>query len=73
MPIALAGNSRSGRAKVATELCDKGYCAAKKMLYRDVKLHIVAQCNHRAMPTPSFMAISKASQHDLDIAKEMFD
>jgi len=73
MPIVLTGNSRSGRAKVAKELCDKGYCAAKKMFYHGVKLHIVAQCNHKTMPAPSLMKISKASQHDLDVAKDMLD
>jgi len=73
MPIVLASSSRSGRAKTAKELCDKGYCAAKKMFYHGVKLHIVAQCNHKAMPTPTLMTISKASRHDLDVAKEMFD
>jgi len=73
MLIALTGNSRSSRTKVTKELCDKGYCAAKKMFYHGVKLHIVAQCNHKAMPTPSLMAISKASRHDLEVAKEMLD
>jgi len=73
MPIALTGNSRSHRARIAKEFCDKGYCAAKKMFYHGVKLHIVAQCNHKAMPTPSLMTISKASKHDLDVAKEMLD
>jgi len=29
-PIVVAKGSRSGRAKTASELCDKGYCASKK-------------------------------------------
>ena len=72
MPIVVAGNSRSGSATAAKGLCDKGYCASKKMYYHGIKLHIAAQCNYKAMPTPAMMQISKASVHDLDVAKEMF-
>ena len=71
MPIVLAGAKRSGRAKVANEHCSKGYCASKDMWYYGVKLHTIAQCNHKALPTPMIMAISKASEHDLPVAKEM--
>lgn len=71
MPIVVAGPSRSGRAKAAAELCDKGYCASKDMYYYGIKLHTVAQCNYKAMPTPALMTISKASEHDLNIAKQM--
>ena len=73
MPIILAGARRSGRAKVAGEACSKGYCASKDMWYYGVKLHTVAQSNFKAMPTPAIMAVSKASEHDLSIAKEMLD
>jgi len=73
MPIVVAGEKRSGKAKAASELCDKGYCASKGMYYYGVKLHTVAQCNHKAMPTPALMMISKASEHDLGIEKEMLD
>ena len=71
MPIIVANSARSGSAKAAKEVCDKGYCASKKMYYYGVKLHILAQNNFKAMPTPALMATSKASIHDLDIGKEM--
>jgi hypothetical protein len=71
MPIVLAGANRSSRAKVAKEFCSKGYCASKDMWYYGVKLHTVGQCNHKAMPTPAMMTISKASTHDLPVEKEM--
>jgi len=71
MPIVLAGAKRSGRAKVAGEHCSKGYCASKDMWYYGVKLHTIAQCNYKALPTPTIMAISKASEHDFPVAKEM--
>lgn len=71
VPIILANHKRSWRGKVASELCDKGYCASKELHYYGMKLHILAQCNYKAMPTPAVMTISKASCHDLPIAKEM--
>ena len=73
MPIILAGAKRSGRAKVAGDHCSKCYCASKDMWYYGVKLHTVAQCNYKALPTPAIMYISKASEHDLPVAKEMLD
>jgi len=71
VPIILASHKRSWRGKVAGELCDKGYCASKELHYYGMKLHILAQCNYKAMPTPAVMTTSKASCHDLPIAKEM--
>jgi hypothetical protein len=73
MPIVVASSKRSSSASVAAELCDKGYCASKGMYYYGVKLHVFAQCNYKSMPTPALMTISKASEHDLIIAKEMLD
>ena len=70
IPIVVAGGKRSGRAKSASEFCSKGYCASKDMWYYGVKLHTFAQCNHKTMPTPVLMVISKASEHDLPVAKE---
>jgi len=71
MPIVVAGSKRSGSAKAAAELCNKGYCASKNMYYYGLKLHILAQCNHKAMPTPALMTLSKASTHDINIGKEL--
>lgn len=73
IPIVVAGAKRSGRAKTAGELCNKGYCASKDMWYYGVKLHTFAQCNYKKMPTPTLMTISKASEHDLPVAKQMLD
>ena len=71
IPIVVAGGKRSGRAKTASELCGKGYCASKDMWYYGVKLHTFAQCNYKKMPTPTIMTVSKASEHDLPVAKRM--
>ena len=73
IPIVVAGGKRSGKANAASELCSKGYCASKDMWYYGVKLHTFAQCNYKAMPTPALMVVSKASEHDLPVAKETLD
>jgi hypothetical protein len=73
IPIVVAGGKRSGKAKTADKLCNKGYCASKDMYYYGIKLHILAQCNYKSMPTPALMVVSKASEHDLTISKEMLD
>ena len=73
IPIVVAGSKRSSRAKTASDQCNKGYCASKEMYYYGIKLFILAQCNHKSMPTPSAMTTSKASEHDLNIAKEMLE
>ena len=73
MPIVVAQASRSSSARVAPELCSKGYNASKKMWYYGVKLHILAQSNYRAMASPAIMMISKASEHDRPIAEQMLD
>ena len=67
IPIVVAGGKRSGRAKTANELCNKGYCASKDMWYYGVKLHIFAQTNYKKMPTPALMTVTKASEHDLPV------
>ena len=71
LPIVVAGPKRSGRAKTASEMCSKGYCASKDMWYYGVKLHTLPQSNHKSLPTPALMMVSKASEHDLVVAKEM--
>jgi len=71
MPIIVASSKRSSRAKTASQFCDKGYCASKGVYYYGMKLHILAQCNYKAMPTPAQMMTSKASEHDLHIGREL--
>jgi len=70
LPIIVAKANRSGKAKAANEMCNKGYCASKDMWYYGIKLHVLAQCNHKSLPTPANMTVSKASEHDLTVAKQ---
>jgi len=68
-PIILARRSRSSRAKTASELCDKGYCASQKMWYYGVKIHILAEERLHSVPVPREILVTKASEHDLNAGK----
>lgn len=70
MPVIVAAQSRSGRAKAASQLCDKGYCASKKMYFYGVKLHGLGQKVYARLPKPHLLEITPASVHDLTAAKE---
>jgi len=72
MPIIVAKESRSGSAKTASEICDKGYCSSKDMYYYGVKLHSLAQKQYRSLPVPVMFAITSASFSDVTFAKETF-
>jgi hypothetical protein len=50
MPVIVANERRSGSAKAAGEICDKGYCSSKKMYYYGVKVHALAQKQHGTLP-----------------------
>jgi len=71
LPIMLAKASRSGRAKVARELCSKTFCASRDQWYYGMKLHIVAQRRMGTLPFPKFIFASEAACHDLPIAKQI--
>lgn len=73
MPIVVAKQKRSDKAKAASGICDKGYCDSKKMYYYGVKLHTIGQQQYKTIPTPRQMLLTKASTHDLTAAKEMLD
>ena len=73
MPILLAKGSRSGHAKVAGEICAKTYNASRDQWYYGMKLHVVGIKRHHTLPFPALIFASKASCHDLPIAKEMLE
>jgi hypothetical protein len=70
MPIIVANSKRSSSAKVAPELCNKGYCDSKKMYYYGVKLHALGQSQYESIPIPANMAVTPASANDLTVAKQ---
>jgi hypothetical protein len=73
MPVVLAGARRSNRAKVAQDLCSKGYCASKKMWYYGVKLHLVINADKNRAPYTIVLGdFTAASTHDIEFLKKNF-
>jgi len=71
MPIVLAKQSRSSRAKVAPQMCNKGYCDAKKMWFYGVRLHALGQSQRKTLPQPKQILLTSANVHDRKAAEEM--
>jgi hypothetical protein len=71
LPIMLAMGTRANRARVARELADTGFCATKQIHYRGVKLHLIAARRLRRLPLPERLHLSRASQHDLAVLREL--
>jgi len=69
MPIIVAGAKRSGSAKVAKGLCNKGYCASKGIYFYGVKLHVLAQKRYKTLPQIRMAEIEPASENDISVAK----
>jgi hypothetical protein len=71
MPIVMAKGHRSGRAKVAREFANKGYCSSKDMYFHGVKLHIIGCHMPNTLPAPSVVALAPANEHDLTVGRPM--
>jgi hypothetical protein len=50
--VILANAKRSGQAKVANQLANKGYCSSKEIYYSGVKVHILALKREGTLPFP---------------------
>ena len=72
-PIIVAGAKRSGSAKAAKGLCQKGYCASKGMYYYGVKLHVLGQKQYKALPKTRAVLVTPASESDITVAKEWLE
>jgi hypothetical protein len=64
LPVMLAQHGHSYRARVAREIADIGYCAAKKTRFHGVRLHWIAQRRQGRLPLPSQVWLCEASHHD---------
>jgi hypothetical protein len=64
MPIMLAANGHSYSARIAREVADAGYCAAKKTRFHGVRLHVLATRRTARLPTPNQIWLCEASFHD---------
>lgn len=73
MPIVVAQRGRSYSAKVAANLCDRGFCASKKMSYYGLKLHVLGFARKGKLPIPEWIGISPASHNDLTVFKPIFE
>jgi hypothetical protein len=68
MPIITCSGKR--KAKVATEITDKGYCSTKSMYYFGCKLHALAFYNPKRVPFPEQIVITAASESDLNVFRQ---
>jgi len=73
MPIIVAGAKRSGSARAAKGLCQKGYCASKGMYYYGAKLHLLGQKQYGALPKTRMVLVTSASENDITVAKEWLE
>jgi hypothetical protein len=64
LPIIMAGPKRSGRAKVAKELADKGYCASKDLYFYGIKVHCIGELRSGTIPMPMMIGSAPASAGD---------
>ena len=70
MPVMLATGAFSRRARVARDVANIGYCAAKQLHFHGVRLHFVARRGTGHMPLPKNILLREASVHDLTSVKE---
>jgi hypothetical protein len=64
LPVMLAQHGHSYGARVAREIADAGFCAAKKTRFHGVRLHVVAQRRAGRLPLPHQVWLCAASHHD---------
>lgn len=68
LPIITCSGKR--KAKVATEITDKGYCSTKSLFYYGLKLHALAFSTPKKMPFPEKIVITPASENDLNVFRQ---
>lgn len=71
MPIRLAHAKRSGQARVAPDLANKGYCASKGEYYYGVKVHVLGLRRPGTLPLPDYLGLTPASEHDLSAFRQI--
>ena len=71
MPIITCSNRR--KAKVARELCNKGYNSVKQRHYYGVKLHAIGLMSPKNLPLPEYLLLSPASEHDVSAQRVLLE
>jgi len=69
-PVMLAKAGFARRARVAREFAAIGYCAAKRVHFHGVRLHLLATRRAGRLPVPSEIWFRAANVHDLTAFKE---
>jgi hypothetical protein len=64
LPIMLSKGNGCGKAKIALNMADKGFCSTKNVWYHGFKLHLLGWIIPHKMPQPAAITLSAASQHD---------
>lgn len=70
LPVMLAAGSFSRRARVALDVANQGYCAAKRLHFHGVRLHFIASRRAGRLPLPKQVWLREAAAHDLTSLKE---
>jgi len=63
-PVYMAQQGRRFKAKVAKEIASSGYCSTKKLYFYGVKVHIAGRFNRGTLPTPEYIGMYGAADHD---------
>lgn len=69
-PVMLAKAGFARRARVAREIASIGYCAAKRLHFHGVRLHLLARQRSGRLPLPEEIWFRSANIHDLTAFKE---
>lgn len=69
-PVMLASGGHAYSARVARDIADVGFCAAKKTYFHGVRLHTIAQRRFARLPNPSQIWLCEASHHDSTAARQ---
>ena len=69
-PVMLAKAGFARRARVARELASSGYCAAKRMHFHGLRLHLLARRRSGRLPIPTEVWLRGGNVHDLTAFKE---
>ena len=69
-PVMLAAAGHSYTARVAREMANAGFCAAKKTRFHGVRLHLAAGRQTGKLPVPTQVWLTEGSIHDSKSVKE---
>lgn len=74
MPVMLASDGHSDGAKVAREIAEVGYCAAKKTRFHGIRRHFIGKRRSYRLPVAAqvFLAFCRASRREVSEASKYF-